>query len=88
MDSKEISNNMKEKLKLINSNNKFRNIKSDYILQLFIDYTPKTTLKVIKYNKKMQKRMNINIKKYNAYSEIYSSIEIEILPKKKYMINL
>ena len=43
------------------------------------------SLSIIKYNKKIQKRLNINIKDYKEYSEIYTSIEIEIIPiKNKY----
>ena len=37
-------------------------------------------LETIKYNKSIQNRMNININHYRAYSEKYSSIEIEIKP--------
>ena len=37
-------------------------------------------LEIIKYNKKLQKRLNININNYIEYSQLYSSIEIEIKP--------
>ena len=37
----------------------------------------KKSLDIIKYNKNIQKRINISIKDYKEYSEIYSSIEIE-----------
>ena len=37
-------------------------------------------LETIRYNKNIQKRININI--YKAYSEEYSSIELDIIPKK------
>ena len=40
------------------------------------------SLEIIKYNKNLQKRINIKINNYKAYSEKYSSIEIEIIPKK------
>ena len=36
------------------------------------------SLNIIKYNKKLQKRLNININDYKEYSELYSSIEIEL----------
>ena len=39
-------------------------------------------LEIIKYNKNLKNRININIKDYKEYSEIYSSIEIEIKPVK------
>ena len=72
-----------EKSKLINSNNKLNNLKSDYFIQKFFDYINKRkSLEIIKYNKSIQERMNININNYKEYSEIYSSIEIEIKPMK------
>ena len=42
----------------------------------------KKSLEIFKYNKKIQKRLNININNYKEYSEIYSSIEIELIPVK------
>ena len=45
----------------------------------------KKSLDIIKYNKNIKERINISIKDYKDYSEIYSSIEIEIKPvKNKY----
>jgi len=38
----------------------------------------KKSLDIIKYNKNIKDRINISIKDYKEYSEIYSSIEIEI----------
>ena len=35
-------------------------------------------LKIIKYNKKIQKRLNINIKNYKECSQLYSPIELEL----------
>ena len=32
----------------------------------------------MKYNKKLQKRLNLNINDYKKYSQIYSSIELEL----------
>ena len=40
----------------------------------------KKSLDIIKYNKKIKERINLSIKDYKEYSEIYSSIEIEIKP--------
>ena len=40
----------------------------------------KKSLDIIKYNKNIKERINISIKDYKKYSEIYSSIEIEIKP--------
>ena len=45
----------------------------------------KKSLDIIKYNKNIKERINISSKDYKEYSEIYSSIEIEIkLAKNKY----
>ena len=83
MNSKDITNNKKEELDLINSKNKLGKLKSDFFIQKFFNYMPKKAiLKTIKYNKNIQKRLNINIINYKTFSEIYSSIEIEIIPKK------
>ena len=32
----------------------------------------------MKYNKRLQKRLNLTIKDYEKYSQLYSSIEIEL----------
>ena len=59
----------------------FKNLKNDYFLQkLFHNLLKKKSLDIIKYNNKMKQRMNITNKDYKEYSEIYSSIEIEIKP--------
>ncbi len=39
-------------------------------------------LKIIKLNKSVKQRLNISIKDYKEFSEIYSSIELEIIPTK------
>ena len=83
MDSKDIINNEKniEKLKLIKSKNKFINIKSDYILKkLFSNMQKKISLKIIKCNINIQKRLNIDINDYKYFSEKFSSIKLEIIP--------
>ena len=69
--------------KLIASNNQLRNLKSDFFIQKFFGYMPKRkSLETIRYNKSIQKRINININHYKAYSEEYSSIELDIIPMK------
>ena len=61
----------------------FEKLKSDYFLQKIFNIISKhKSLEIIKYNKKIQNRLNISIKDYKDYSEIYSSIEIEIIPIK------
>ena len=52
------------------------NIKSDYFLQKLYDIMPKKKkLEIVKYNKKVQNRLNLGVKDYKEYSEI----EIEII---------
>ena len=73
--------NKNDKFNQFKSINKFENLKSNYILQkIFNDLQRKKYLEIIKYNKQIQKRLDINIKDYKEYSEVYSSIEIDIIP--------
>ena len=59
------------------------NIKSRYILSKIYDIIPKRKkLEIVKYNKRIQNRLNLSIKDYKEYSETYSSILIEIIPAK------
>ena len=63
------------------SKNIFKKLKSDYFLQLLFNILmKKKSLNIIKYNKNIKDRINICIKDYKEYSEIYSSIEIEMKP--------
>ena len=80
------NDNEKIKIKQIKPKDKFENIKSDYFIKKVFDLLQmKKKLEIIKYNKSVQKRININVNNYKEYSEIYSSIEIEIkLMKNKY----
>ena len=56
-------------------------IKSDYFIQKLFDYMEKRiSLKIIKFNKIIQKRLNVNINNYKDFSEKFSSIELEIIP--------
>ena len=69
--------------KLIVSNNQLKNVKSHYIIQLIFEYmTERKYLETIRYNKSIQKRINININHYKAYSETKTSIELDIIPMK------
>ena len=57
----------------------FKNIKSKFILKKILNnLEEKKSLEIIKYNKMIKRRINININDYKEYSEIYSLIEIEI----------
>ena len=59
--------------------NDFDNIKSDYFLRKLFDILKENkSLNIFKYNKKLQKRLNISIDNYKKYSQLYSSIEIEL----------
>ena len=56
------------------------NIKSRYILsKIYNNITKKKKLEIIKYNKKIQNRLNLDVKDYKEY---YEEIEIEIIPTK------
>ena len=69
------------KLNLVESKNKFKNVKSKYILQIIFNHMKKVrTLKIIRFNINMQKRLNMNINDYKDYSEKFSSIKLEIIP--------
>ena len=80
--SNELSNE-KTELNKVESKDIFKNLKSKYILQkVFYNLLRKKSLDIIKYNNNIKKRINISIKDYKEYSEIYSPIEIEIKPVK------
>ena len=68
-------NNKKNK---IEDNTLFKNIKSSFLLEKIFSYIKENQLlKIIKYNKSLQKRLNININNYINYYKII----IEIIPK-------
>ena len=70
-----------EKLKQIKSKVDFENIKSVFILRKLFDFMKKDkSLAIIQYNKKLQKILNLSINDYKEYSQLYSSIEIELKP--------
>ena len=48
--------------------------------KIFTFITQKKTLEIIKCNKILQKKLDININDYKRYSELYSSIELELIP--------
>ena len=82
MDYQNISNNTYNEANILKSKDKFANIKSYYFLrELFNILEMKKSLEIIKYNKNIKIRLNINIKDYKKYLETYSSIEIEIIPE-------
>ena len=85
MEAKDSPNKIEEQgqSKLIESNNQLKNVKSHYIIQLIFEYmTERKYLETIRYNKRIQKRIDININHYKAYSETKTSIELDIIPMK------
>ena len=81
MNSGYLESNNKTRRNQIKSKNKLIKIRCNYFLEkLFNILEKKKSLDLIKYNKKLKKRINININDYKEYLEIYSSIEIEINP--------
>ena len=76
----------KEKSKeneIVKPNPIIEKIKSKYILSKIIDImSKKKKLEIVKYNKRIQNKLNLSIKDYKEYSETYTKIEIEIIPTK------
>ena len=64
----------------------YENIKNKFILgKVLNNLDKKKSLKIVKFNKKIKRRINIDINEYKEYAEKFSSIEIEIKPvKNKY----
>ena len=82
MESKDIINTGTEieKLNPTKSKDKFIKLKSDCFLKKLFDIIQRRiSLKIIKHNINIQKRLNININNYKDFSEKFSSIELEIL---------
>ena len=82
MDSNEINQNNEEP-KLQNKQCDWKNIKSIFIIKkIFSDLDEKKLLEIVKCNKKIQKKLNIDLDDYKDYNETKTSIEIEITPVK------
>ena len=74
MDSKNTPNTGKEKTNLIKSQNKFINIKSNFVLKKKFNHLDKNkALKIIRYNTNIKNKLNIDI-------EDYKSILMDIIP--------
>ena len=57
----------------------FDSVKSKYILkQILDDLSQKKILEMVKYNKKIQERLDIKIDNYKEFCKLYSSIEFEL----------
>ena len=73
MNSKNISKN--------EQTNDFDNLKSDYFLRKLFDIIKENkSLNIIRYNKNLQKRLNINIDNYKEYCQI--EIELKLVDNK------
>ena len=69
----------KEKTNRMKTIDNYEYIKSKYILKkIFNNLMKRKLLSIIKYNKNIKKRINLDINDFKEYSEKYSSIEIEI----------
>ena len=77
------NNNSKDKeMKQTKSNLVLEKIKSDYFLMKLLDIMKKNRMfEIVKYNKKLQKRLNLSINDYKEYFKEYTSIEIELRVK-------
>ena len=65
------------------SNPIIENIKSRYILsKIYGIMTQKKKLEIVRWNKKIQNRLNLDIKDFKEYSQTFTPIEIEIIPRK------
>ena len=82
MKSGNISKNKKEKE--IKSKFDLKNkLKTGYFLERIFSYiSRKKALKIMKISKYVQKFSNISINDYKEYSQLHSSIEIELIPEK------
>ena len=71
--------NLSKENESVEPNPIIENIKSRYILsKIYNNMTIKKKLVIVKYNKKIQNRLNLDVKDYKEYCEI----EIEIIPTK------
>jgi len=70
MESKDTQSKVEEQgqSKLIVANNQLKNVKSHYIIQIIFEYMiERKSLETIRYNKSIQKRIDIDINYYKAY---------------------
>ena len=57
----------------------FQNINNDSFFEKVFAYMKKNkSLNIMKFNQKLQKRLNLSIKDYKEYSQLYTPIEIEL----------
>ena len=82
MEFPNILNNINgQKINQLKAINKLINVKNDFFLQkAFNNLEKRKLLEIVKYNKNIKNRINININDYKEFCENYSSIEIEVKP--------
>ena len=57
----------------------FNKLKSAFFIEkTFSMIDKKKSLKIMKYNHKLQKRINVTINSYKDYSQLYTPIELEL----------
>ena len=77
MKSNIASKDEKENIEKRMTNINLGNLKSDYFMQKIYNFmNKKKSLEIVKYNKKIQNRLNLSINDYKEYSEIYTPIVI------------
>ena len=69
--------NIELKAKIENINSKFN------LANIFNNLQKHKFFNIIKYNKALQNRLDLNIKNYKECSELFTPIEIEIIPAEK-----
>ena len=80
-DFNNLPNNKKNEINRNKSKFKFENIKGNHILlKIFDNLQKKKLLEILRYNKYIRQKLNITIDNYKEYIEIYSPIEIQIIP--------
>ena len=78
MDKTSLSLKDNSQLNQDKSNNKLKNLTSDFFLIKLFDILQKTkVLEILRYNNHLKKRLNLSIKDYKDY---YETIEIDITP--------
>ena len=83
MESNNLVSGGKSEKKQIKSFVKYENIKADYfLLKVFDNLKRNKSLTIIKHNKKIQNKLDINKNTYKEYIYIYSQIILEIIPSK------
>ena len=66
-------------IKQAKSKIELKNFENDYFLKEIFNFIKKNkTLEILKYNRELQKKLNLSINDYKEYSQLYSSIEIEL----------